>query len=50
MRSAISAALIVVALAFQAPLHGGDEPGHSEHGSAFDTGLRQRPMKGTGVT
>ena len=29
-----------------------DRPGHSVHGSAFDTGLRQRPwrMEGIGKT
>ena len=32
--------------------HAEDEPGHSRHGEAFDSGLRQRPwhMEGIGKT
>ncbi len=49
MRSAIAAASVVLALTFSGPLRAGDEPGHSEHGSAFDTGLRQKPWKMSGI-
>ncbi|MBL8859281.1 MAG: redoxin domain-containing protein [Planctomycetes bacterium] len=39
----------VLALVLSGPLRAGDKPGHSEHGSAFDTGLRQRPWKMAGI-
>lgn len=38
-----SSCLCVVAL------HADDKPGHSKHGSAFDTGLRQKPWKMEGI-
>ena len=40
---------IVLALAFTGTICASDEPGHSEHGSAFDTGLRQKPWKMAGI-
>lgn len=40
---------IVVSLFLVVPLRAGDEPGHSQHGSAFDTGLRQKPWRMEGI-
>ncbi|MFO1009246.1 MAG: redoxin domain-containing protein [Planctomycetota bacterium] len=40
---------IVVSLSIALPLRANDEPGHSQHGSAFDTGLRQKPWKMEGI-
>ncbi|MBK7874801.1 MAG: redoxin domain-containing protein [Planctomycetes bacterium] len=40
---------IVLSLSIVAPLRASDEPGHSKHGSAFDTGLRQKPWKMEGI-
>jgi peroxiredoxin/tetratricopeptide (TPR) repeat protein len=40
---------IVLSLAFVVPSSANDEPGHSKHGSAFDTGLRQKPWKMQGI-
>ena len=40
---------IVMSLVFASALLADDEPGHSQHGSAFDTGLRQKPWKMAGI-
>ena len=53
-RAVVSIALTVAstlasALALAGAVHANDEPGHSQHGSAFDTGLRQKPWKMDGI-
>ncbi len=45
-RLALAAALLHSALA---TCSADDDPGHSSHGSAFDSGLRQRPWKMEGI-
>jgi len=41
---------MILAVVLSAPAAGASEgPGHSEHGSAFDSGLRQRPWKMEGI-
>jgi len=40
---------IVLVLALAGVVRADDEPGHSQHGSAFDTGLRQKPWKMEGI-
>ena len=40
---------ILLSLMFASPPRADDEPGHSQHGSAFDTGLRQKPWKMAGI-
>src|ERR1051326_7272984 len=44
--------ILVTLLSLLEPVRADDEPGHSRHGSAFDSGLRQRPwrMEGIGKT
>ena len=44
-------ALVGVALwfGFVGALRADEKPGHSQHGSAFDTGLRQKPWKMAGI-
>jgi peroxiredoxin len=52
MRTSRILAAALVALACLQAASAGEGPGHSAHGSAFDTGLRQRPwrMEGIGST
>jgi len=40
---------VVLSLGSASSLRADDEPGHSQHGSAFDTGLRQKPWKMEGI-
>jgi peroxiredoxin len=50
MSSTHKSALALLLLLFSAnPLLSDDEPGHSSHGAAFDSGLRQRPWKMEGI-
>jgi len=48
MRKSIIPIFLSVALTASAAL-AGEGPGHSAHGSAFDSGLRQRPWKMAGI-
>ncbi len=49
-QSALAVSLgIVTALALAAPARAGDEPGHSQHGVAFDSGMRQKPWHMEGI-
>ena len=49
MNSASAWTSIVLTLALAGVVRADDEPGHSQHGSAFDTGLRQKPWKMEGI-
>jgi len=49
MRLARPLVLLVILSAAVRPLSADDVPGHSRHGSAFDTGLRQRPWRMEGI-
>ena len=49
MKRACALIAVVFSLAFVVPLRADDDPGHSQHGSAFDTGLRQKPWKMEGI-
>lgn len=40
---------LFAAFACACPTSADDQPGHSSHGSAFDTGLRQRPWRMEGI-
>ncbi|MEQ1893547.1 MAG: redoxin domain-containing protein, partial [Planctomycetota bacterium] len=40
---------VVVGLAVAGAVRADEKPGHSQHGSAFDTGLRQKPWKMSGI-
>ncbi len=49
MKRACALFAVVFSSAFLVPLRADDDPGHSQHGSAFDTGLRQKPWKMEGI-
>src|SRR5437899_13046174 len=52
MRSLRTLLMVLAGLSLLPAAHADEEPGHSQHGSAFDSGLRQRPwhMEGIGKT
>jgi peroxiredoxin len=45
----LSVAWMVLLVGMVSIGHASDDPGHSRHGSAFDSGLRQRPWKMEGI-
>lgn len=49
MKASCVVAAVLVVLGLGQLATGGDSMGHSRHGSAFDTGLRQKPWKMEGI-